>query len=103
MTSAFSPLSPLPPDALLGLMTAFREDDRAEKFDLGVGVYKDANGVTPVMRASRRGVLQGSHSAAAVWAERREDRGKQEGMTRARSKGRRAAIDILLVMYFLER
>ena len=51
MTSAFSPLSPLPPDALLGLMTAFREDDRAEKFDLGVGVYKDASGNTPIMRA----------------------------------------------------
>ena len=51
MTSAFSPLSPLPPDALLGLMTAFREDDRAEKFDLGVGVYKDEAGNTPVMSA----------------------------------------------------
>ena len=51
MTSAFSPLSPLPPDALLGLMTAYREDSRAEKYDLGVGVYKDDEGNTPVMSA----------------------------------------------------
>lgn len=51
MTSAFSPLSPLPPDALLGLMAAYREDARAEKYDLGVGVYKDDQGHTPVMSA----------------------------------------------------
>jgi aromatic-amino-acid transaminase len=29
----------------------FRADPRTEKLDLGVGVYKDANGKTPVMRA----------------------------------------------------
>ena len=51
MTSAFSPLSPLPPDALLGLMAAYREDLRAEKYDLGVGVYKDDQGNTPVLSA----------------------------------------------------
>jgi aspartate aminotransferase/aromatic-amino-acid transaminase len=49
--SQFSPLSFLPPDALLGLMTAYREDARAEKYDLGVGVYKDDNGHTPVLTA----------------------------------------------------
>jgi len=49
--SHFSPLSPLPPDALLGLMTAYREDKRAEKYDLGVGVYKDDAGNTPVLTA----------------------------------------------------
>jgi aspartate/tyrosine/aromatic aminotransferase len=49
--SQFSPLTSLPPDALLGLMTAYREDTRAEKFDLGVGVYKDDAGNTPVMSA----------------------------------------------------
>jgi aspartate/tyrosine/aromatic aminotransferase len=49
--SHFSPLSSLPPDALLGLMTAYREDARAEKYDLGVGVYKDDNGHTPVLTA----------------------------------------------------
>jgi len=38
-------------DAILALMTAFRADPREHKLDLGVGVYKDANGATPVMRA----------------------------------------------------
>ena len=40
-------------DAILGLMAAFRADERADKLDLGVGVYKDAEGRTPVMRAVR--------------------------------------------------
>ena len=32
-------------------MAAYREDPRDTKVDLGVGVYKDASGNTPVMRA----------------------------------------------------
>ncbi|MEO0937644.1 MAG: amino acid aminotransferase [Pseudomonadota bacterium] len=47
----FETLTPLPPDGILSLMKAFREDPRAAKIDLGVGVYKNADGVTPVMRA----------------------------------------------------
>ena len=39
------------PDPILALMMAFREDQRADKIDLGVGVYKDASGNTPVMQA----------------------------------------------------
>ena len=42
--SQFSTLTPMPADALLGLMAAYREDMRAEKFDLGVGVYKNDKG-----------------------------------------------------------
>lgn len=38
-------------DAILSLMTAFRADTRDNKVDLGVGIYKDAHGKTPVMRA----------------------------------------------------
>lgn len=48
-----SVLDALPPDPLLGLMAAFRADERANKTDLGVGVYKDENGETPVMAAVR--------------------------------------------------
>ena len=47
----FNQLKPQPADKILALMAAFREDPRAEKIDLGVGVYKNAEGVTPVMRA----------------------------------------------------
>ena len=44
-------LSPQPQDKILALIAAFRDDPRADKIDLGVGVYKDATGLTPVMRA----------------------------------------------------
>jgi aspartate/tyrosine/aromatic aminotransferase len=44
-------LNPQPADKILSLMTAYRADPRADKIDLGVGVYKDATGLTPVMRA----------------------------------------------------
>lgn len=39
------------PDPLLKIIKMFREDPRTNKIDLGVGVYKDASGATPVMRA----------------------------------------------------
>ena len=32
-------------------MTAFKEDPRDQKLDLGVGVYKDPTGITPIMRS----------------------------------------------------
>lgn len=38
-------------DEILQLALAFREDTRPEKLDLGIGVYRDASGNTPVMRA----------------------------------------------------
>ena len=44
-------LKPQPQDKILQLIAMFREDARANKIDLGVGVYKDATGLTPVMRA----------------------------------------------------
>lgn len=47
----FSRLTPPPPDAILHVMQLFRDDPRADKVDLGVGVYRDATGLTPVMRA----------------------------------------------------
>ncbi len=47
----FELLSEQPKDKILALMAAYREDPRDTKVDLGVGVYKDASGHTPVMRA----------------------------------------------------
>ena len=44
-------LQEIPADAILGLMTAFRADPSSQKIDLTVGVYRDDNGNTPVMRA----------------------------------------------------
>lgn len=40
-----------PADPLLKIIAMFREDPRADKIDLGVGVYKDEHSNTPVMRA----------------------------------------------------
>ncbi|WP_439154092.1 aromatic amino acid transaminase [Yoonia sp.] len=40
-----------PADKILALMAAYKADPRTDKIDLGVGVYKDASGNTPVMRA----------------------------------------------------
>ncbi|WP_298258888.1 amino acid aminotransferase [uncultured Litoreibacter sp.] len=47
----FETLKAQPADKILSLMAAYRADPRVEKVDLGVGVYKDADGKTPVMRA----------------------------------------------------
>ncbi len=46
-----SGLTPQPPDKILALMAEFRADPRPGKIDLGVGVYRTPEGVTPVMRA----------------------------------------------------
>ncbi|MEM7472440.1 MAG: amino acid aminotransferase [Pseudomonadota bacterium] len=47
----FETLQAQPADKILALMAAYRADPRDTKIDLGVGVYKDATGVTPIMRA----------------------------------------------------
>ena len=47
----FTNLAPQPADKILQLVGMFRADPRSDKIDLGVGVYKDATGLTPVMRA----------------------------------------------------
>ena len=47
----FETLAEQPADKILALMGQYRADPREGKIDLGVGVYKDATGHTPVMRA----------------------------------------------------
>ena len=44
-------LEPQSPDALLALIKLHAADERTDKIDLGVGVYKNAEGLTPIMRA----------------------------------------------------
>ena len=45
----FETLSPAPPDPILGLTDAFSKDENPAKINLGVGVYKDGLGNTPVL------------------------------------------------------
>ena len=47
----FEALTPPAPDKIMALAEAFKADPRETKLDLGVGVYKDAEGRTPIMRA----------------------------------------------------
>ncbi len=47
----FETLETRPADSILALMQMYRDDPRDTKIDLGVGVYKDAQGNTPIMRA----------------------------------------------------
>ena len=47
----FETLKQPAPDKIIELISLFAADERADKLDLGVGVYKDENGKTPVMRA----------------------------------------------------
>jgi len=45
----FESLQPAPADAILGLIGEHRDDPRPEKIDLGVGVYRNDEGETPVL------------------------------------------------------
>ena len=47
----FDGLKPQAPDALLALIGMYAADPRADKIDLGVGVYRDESGATPVFRS----------------------------------------------------
>lgn len=45
----FEVLPQLPADPILGLSAAYKEDQNPDKIDLGVGVYKDEQGNTPIL------------------------------------------------------
>lgn len=47
----FKKIEAAPADPILGLGEAFKADTREGKVNLGIGVYKDAQGQTPVVRA----------------------------------------------------
>ncbi|MSR15102.1 MAG: aspartate/tyrosine/aromatic aminotransferase [Gammaproteobacteria bacterium] len=50
----FETLKALNSDPILGLMASYREDTNPHKIDLGVGVYKDEAGHTPIMECVKR-------------------------------------------------
>ncbi|WP_430293096.1 amino acid aminotransferase [Pseudomonas sp. B1-22] len=49
--SHFAKVTRVPGDPILGLLDAYRADPNPARLDLGVGVYKDAQGLTPIPRA----------------------------------------------------
>ncbi|WP_434931865.1 amino acid aminotransferase [Shewanella sp. HL-SH5] len=50
----FSQVSQAPADPILGLTDAFKADPRAHKVNLGVGIYKDEAGQTPVLTSVKK-------------------------------------------------
>jgi aspartate/tyrosine/aromatic aminotransferase len=61
----FEQIKPAPPDPILGLTEAFKSDPHPKKINLGVGVYKDASGQTPVLasvKAAEERLLRSEHT-----------------------------------------
>jgi aspartate/tyrosine/aromatic aminotransferase len=50
----FDRIEMAPPDPILGLEEAFRRDPNPAKINLAAGVYKDADGNTPILRVVKR-------------------------------------------------
>lgn len=45
----FNHLDAIPADPILGLITTYNADPSPKKIDLGIGVYRDENGATPIL------------------------------------------------------
>lgn len=50
----FESIQAMPADPILGLIADFIRDENPNKIDLGVGVYKDESGQTPIMAAVKK-------------------------------------------------
>ncbi len=65
-------LTAQPADALLALIKLYAADSRADKIDLGVGVYRTAEGATPVFKAIKAAearLLEGQDSKSYLGPE----------------------------------
>jgi aspartate aminotransferase len=72
----FQNIDRLNPDQILKLMAQFRADPSAQKVDLGVGVYRDLSGNTPVLqcvRRAERSVIESQSTKTYVAAAGREE------------------------------
>lgn len=50
----FENIPAAPADPILGLADLFRADARTNKINLGIGVYKDETGKTPVLTSVKK-------------------------------------------------
>jgi aspartate/tyrosine/aromatic aminotransferase len=50
----FEALEPAAPDAIIGLISEYRDDPRGTKIDLGIGVYRNSDGDTPVLSSVKQ-------------------------------------------------
>jgi aspartate/tyrosine/aromatic aminotransferase len=51
VAALFANIPAAPPDSILGLTEAFKKDPNPKKINLGVGVYKDEQGNTPILKS----------------------------------------------------
>lgn len=61
----FENIQPAPPDSILGLTAAFQKDPNPAKINLGVGVYKDETGATPILasvKAAERRIVDAART-----------------------------------------
>ncbi len=66
----FENITAAPADPILGLADLFRADDRPEKINLGIGVYKDETGKTPVLTSVKKAeqYLLENETTKTIWA-----------------------------------
>jgi len=50
----FDRLSAVPPDPILGIISAYAADPNPNKIDLGIGVYRDEKGDTPILQCVKQ-------------------------------------------------
>ena len=54
----FGQLDMAPADPILGLTEAYKQDTNPQKINLGVGVFKDSNGNTPILESVKKAEQQ---------------------------------------------
>ncbi len=54
----FEKFKPTPADPIIKLIDLYNKDPRPDKIDVGIGVFKDAQGQTPIMQAVRTAETQ---------------------------------------------
>ena len=50
----FEKIAAAPADPILGLTEEFKNDSRAEKINLGVGIFKNNEGQTPILKCVKK-------------------------------------------------
>ena len=77
--SMFEHIPRVPGDAILGLIEAFKNDPRERKIDLGVGVYRDDAGHTPILstvKAAERYLVEHETTKSYIGSHGAEDYGR---------------------------
>ncbi len=75
----FENIQAAPADPILGLTAAFKEDSNPEKINLGVGVYKDNTGITPIfptVKEAEKKLLESENSKSYLPIDGDPDYGK---------------------------